>query len=168
VSRSSTQVPVSRQRTQLTTILPMAPAWRDRLRHVNHRGRTARTTVVAAADPRPVHAQARRERASTVRLLLARGAPVSASVLSLAERALTETSEWTPHLSREIVQTGVIAASPKRSPAVRRQRREAIARPRPRTHQSERIREREAADIVRTSRVAFPRPQWAELGGRRR
>jgi hypothetical protein len=43
----------------------------------------------------------------------------------------------------------------------------AIARPRPRTDQSERIREREAADVDRTSRVAFPRPQWAELGGRR-
>lgn len=44
-----------------------------------------------------------RERTETVRLLLARGAPVSASVLSLAERALTEMSEWTPHHSREIL-----------------------------------------------------------------
>ena len=44
-----------------------------------------------------------RERTETVRLLLARGAPVSASVLSLAELALTETSEWTPHHSREIL-----------------------------------------------------------------
>ena len=45
-----------------------------------------------------------RERLDTVRLLLARGAPVSASVLSLAERALTEMSEWTPHHSREILE----------------------------------------------------------------
>jgi hypothetical protein len=44
-----------------------------------------------------------RGRAETVRLLLARGAPVSASVLSLAERALTEDSEWTPHRSHEII-----------------------------------------------------------------
>ncbi|MBV8998040.1 MAG: hypothetical protein JO304_03205 [Solirubrobacterales bacterium] len=44
-----------------------------------------------------------RERTETVRLLLARGAPVSASVLSLAQRALTEMSEWTPHHSREIL-----------------------------------------------------------------
>ena len=44
-----------------------------------------------------------RERTETVRLLLARGAPVSASELSLAERALTEMSEWTPHHSREIL-----------------------------------------------------------------
>jgi hypothetical protein len=44
-----------------------------------------------------------RERTETVRLLLARGAPVSASVLSLAERALTEMSEWTPHHSRTII-----------------------------------------------------------------
>jgi hypothetical protein len=44
-----------------------------------------------------------RERTDTVRLLLARGAPVSASVLSLAERALTEMSEWTPHHSRTII-----------------------------------------------------------------
>jgi hypothetical protein len=41
-----------------------------------------------------------RERADTVQLLLDRGAPVSASVLELAERALTEISEWTPHHSR--------------------------------------------------------------------
>jgi hypothetical protein len=44
-----------------------------------------------------------RERTETVRLLLARGAPVSASELSLAERAVTEMSEWTPHHSREIL-----------------------------------------------------------------
>lgn len=44
-----------------------------------------------------------RERTDTVRLLLDRGAPVSDSVLSLAERALTEPSEWTPHHSREIL-----------------------------------------------------------------
>ena len=44
-----------------------------------------------------------RERTETVRLLLARGAPVSDSVLSLAERALTEMSEWTPHRSRNII-----------------------------------------------------------------
>ena len=44
-----------------------------------------------------------RERTETVQLLLARGAPASASVLSLAERALTEMSEWTPHRSRRII-----------------------------------------------------------------
>jgi ankyrin repeat protein len=44
-----------------------------------------------------------RGRTETVQLLLARGAPVSASALSLAERALTEMSEWTPHHSREIL-----------------------------------------------------------------
>jgi ankyrin repeat protein len=45
-----------------------------------------------------------RERTDTVRLLLARGAPVSDHELSLAERALTEGSDWTPHHSREIVE----------------------------------------------------------------
>jgi hypothetical protein len=45
-----------------------------------------------------------RERTDTVRLLLARGAPVTASVLSLAERALNEPSEWTPHGSREVME----------------------------------------------------------------
>jgi hypothetical protein len=44
-----------------------------------------------------------RERTDTVRLLLARGAPVSASIVSLAERALSEMSEWTPHHSRAIL-----------------------------------------------------------------
>lgn len=44
-----------------------------------------------------------RERAETVRLLLARGARVSASTLALAERALAEMSESTPHKSSEIV-----------------------------------------------------------------
>jgi ankyrin repeat protein len=44
-----------------------------------------------------------RERTEAVRLLLARGAVVSALELSLAERALTEMSEWTPHHSREIL-----------------------------------------------------------------
>jgi hypothetical protein len=46
-----------------------------------------------------------RERGDTVRLLLERGAPVSPSVLALAERALTEDSEWTPHGSSEILDT---------------------------------------------------------------
>jgi ankyrin repeat protein len=46
-----------------------------------------------------------RERPPTVRLLLERGAPVSPSVLSLAERALTEPSDWTPHQSSEILDT---------------------------------------------------------------
>jgi ankyrin repeat protein len=45
-----------------------------------------------------------RERTEAVRLLLDRGALVSASELSLAERALTEMSEWTPHHSREILE----------------------------------------------------------------
>lgn len=46
-----------------------------------------------------------RERPETVRLLLERGAPVSPSELSLAERALTEHSDWTPHGSSEILDT---------------------------------------------------------------
>ena len=44
-----------------------------------------------------------RGRTDAVRLLLARGAAVSASTLSLAERALTEMSEWTPHKSSDIL-----------------------------------------------------------------
>ena len=44
-----------------------------------------------------------RERTDTVSLLLARGAPVTSEVLSLADRALTEMSEWTPHHSRAIL-----------------------------------------------------------------
>jgi ankyrin repeat protein len=44
-----------------------------------------------------------RERTDAVRLLLARGAPVSTSELALAERALTEMSEWTPHHSSAIL-----------------------------------------------------------------
>lgn len=44
-----------------------------------------------------------RERTEAVRLLLDRGAPVSAHEISLAERALTEMSEWTPHHSRDIL-----------------------------------------------------------------
>jgi hypothetical protein len=43
-----------------------------------------------------------RERTAVVRLLLERGAPVTAAVRELAERALTEPSEWTPHRAREI------------------------------------------------------------------
>jgi Ankyrin repeats (many copies) len=50
-----------------------------------------------------------RERTEAVRLLLDRGAIVSASEFSLAERALTEMSEWTPHHSREIL--GALEAS---------------------------------------------------------
>jgi hypothetical protein len=46
-----------------------------------------------------------RERPDTVRLLLERGAQVSPLVLSLAERALTEPSDWTPHASSEILDT---------------------------------------------------------------
>jgi hypothetical protein len=46
-----------------------------------------------------------RERGETVRLLLERGAPVTASVLSLAERALTEPSDFTPHQSSAILDT---------------------------------------------------------------
>jgi hypothetical protein len=44
-----------------------------------------------------------RERSEAVRVLLDRGALVSASEISLAERALTEMSEWTPHHSRDIL-----------------------------------------------------------------
>jgi hypothetical protein len=46
-----------------------------------------------------------RERPETVRLLLSRGAPVPPAVVSLAERALVEPSEWTPHHSSEILDT---------------------------------------------------------------
>lgn len=51
-----------------------------------------------------------RERPSTVRLLLERGAPVPPSVLSLAERALTEPSDFTPHQSPEILDALRMAA----------------------------------------------------------
>ena len=44
-----------------------------------------------------------RERTEAVRLLLDRGAVVSAAEISLAERALIEMSEWTPHHSRDIL-----------------------------------------------------------------
>jgi hypothetical protein len=44
-----------------------------------------------------------RERTDAVRVLRARGAPVTPDVRSLAERAQTEVSEWTPHRSREIL-----------------------------------------------------------------
>jgi hypothetical protein len=44
-----------------------------------------------------------RERIDAVRVLLARGAPVTAEVLALAERALVESSEFTPHRSRAIL-----------------------------------------------------------------
>jgi Ankyrin repeats (many copies) len=44
-----------------------------------------------------------RERTDTVRLLLARGAPVTPEVLDLARRALTEHSDFTPHRSRAIL-----------------------------------------------------------------
>ena len=46
-----------------------------------------------------------RERPDTVRLLVERGAEVSPSVLSLAERALTEPSDWTPHASPLVLET---------------------------------------------------------------
>jgi hypothetical protein len=39
-----------------------------------------------------------------VKLLLARGAPVTPEVRSLAERAQHEHSEWTPHRSRAILE----------------------------------------------------------------
>ena len=51
-----------------------------------------------------------RERTETVRLLLARGASVSRAEISLAERALAEMSEWTPHHSREILDALTSAA----------------------------------------------------------
>ena len=44
-----------------------------------------------------------RERTDAVRVLLTRGAPVTPDVRSLAERAQTEVSEWTPHRSREVL-----------------------------------------------------------------
>lgn len=52
-----------------------------------------------------------RERTEAVRLLLDRGAPVSAHEISLAERALTEMSEWTPHHSRDILDALQASAS---------------------------------------------------------
>lgn len=52
-----------------------------------------------------------RERRETVRLLLDRGALVSATEISLAERALTEMSDWTPHQSREILDALQASAS---------------------------------------------------------
>ena len=52
-----------------------------------------------------------RERTEVVRLLLDRGALVSASEISLAERALTEMSEWTPHHSRDILDALQASAS---------------------------------------------------------
>ena len=52
-----------------------------------------------------------RGRVDAVRLLLDRGALVSASELSLAERALTEMSEWTPHHSRDILDALQASAS---------------------------------------------------------
>jgi ankyrin repeat protein len=54
-------------------------------------------------SPDALSAAVWRERTDTVRLLLARGAPVSASELALAERALTEMSDWTPHHSSAIL-----------------------------------------------------------------
>jgi ankyrin repeat protein len=45
-----------------------------------------------------------RERTETVRLLLARGGSASGDVLSLAERALTEMSDFTPHHTTEIIE----------------------------------------------------------------
>jgi ankyrin repeat protein len=53
-----------------------------------------------------------RERTAAVRLLLDRGALVSASEISLAERALTEMSEWTPHHSRDILDALRASATP--------------------------------------------------------
>jgi hypothetical protein len=44
-----------------------------------------------------------RERTEAVKLLLNRGALVSGSEISLAKRALTEMSEWTPHQSRDVL-----------------------------------------------------------------
>ncbi len=52
-----------------------------------------------------------RERPSTVRLLLERGATVSPAVVSLAERALTEPSDFTPHQSSEILDALRLAAA---------------------------------------------------------
>jgi Ankyrin repeats (3 copies) len=60
------------------------------------------------ADP-PLHVAVWRGRLETVKLLVARGAPLEATngsgatPLSLAVRALVELSDWTPHASPEIV-----------------------------------------------------------------
>ena len=62
----------------------------------------------ANADP-ALHVAVWRGRLETVKLLVARGAPLEATngwgatPLSLAVRALVEQSDWTPHDSREIV-----------------------------------------------------------------
>jgi hypothetical protein len=60
------------------------------------------------ADP-ALHVAVWRGRLETVKLLVARGAPLEATngagatPLSLAVRALVEQSDWTPHASPEIV-----------------------------------------------------------------
>jgi hypothetical protein len=60
------------------------------------------------ADP-ALHVAVWRARLETVKLLVARGAPLEttngrgATPLSLAARALVEQSDWTPHASTEIV-----------------------------------------------------------------
>lgn len=51
------------------------------------------------------------ERTQAVRLLLDRDALVTASEISLAERALTEMSEWTPHHSGDILDALQVSAS---------------------------------------------------------
>jgi hypothetical protein len=50
-----------------------------------------------------------RERPETVRFLIARGVPVTESLLSLAERAQVEMSDWTPHSSPEVLDLVVAA-----------------------------------------------------------
>ncbi len=78
---------------------------------VAHHAGLTRLLFARGADPNLGSAAVWRGRTATVRLLLARGARVSADVLSLAERALTEVSEWTPHHSREIIDALALTAS---------------------------------------------------------
>jgi len=67
--------------------------------------------IVAATAPRGAHASGTLEEADAIlaahpgvaRLLLDLGVPVSDDVVALAERALTEGSDFTPHHSREIL-----------------------------------------------------------------
>ena len=77
-----------------------------------------------AEGPTALHLAAWRERTDTVRLLIEREAPLEATAragetpLSLAVRALTERSEWTPHESLDIA-TALLAAG-ARPEAVKR------------------------------------------------
>src|SRR5207247_6639948 len=85
---------------------------------------TARAQPPGSPDGTALHIAVWRERAETVRLLIERGAPLEArsrsddTPLSLAIRALTELSEWTPHASTNLV--AALLAAGAQVEAVRR------------------------------------------------